>query len=137
MHIIIYSDGASKSNPGIAGAGAVLTDSEGKVLDTTRKYLGIKTNNYAEYQGAIIGLQKALEIGASQVSLRADSELMIKQLRGEYKVKHPDLKPLHKEVMELLHQFDKFHPPEHIPRQQNKLADAEANKAIDERRIAE
>ncbi|MBK4732263.1 ribonuclease HI family protein [Oxynema sp. CENA135] len=132
MHVTIYSDGASRKNPGPAGAGAVLVDEEGNVLEELAKYLGIATNNQAEYQGAILGLEKALEIGVKRVRLRADSQLMIKQIRGEYRVKNPALKPLYDRVMTLLSRFEGYDPPEHIRREQNREADAQANRAIDE-----
>lgn len=135
MYITIYSDGASRRNPGPAGAGAVLCDEADEILQTVCKYLGETTNNQAEYQAAILGLEKALEMGATRVKLRADSELMVKQIRGEYRVKNADLKPLYEKVRFLLNQFDLYDPPEHIPRKQNALADAEANRAIDEHRL--
>jgi ribonuclease HI len=110
----------------------VLVDEEGNVLEELAKYLGIATNNQAEYQGAILGLEKALEMGVKRVKLRADSQLMIRQIRGEYRVKNPALKPLYDRVMMLLSRFEGYDPPEHIRREQNREADAQANRAIDE-----
>lgn len=135
MYITVYSDGASRRNPGPAGAGAILTDDCGNVVDRVCRYLGEATNNQAEYYAAIIGLEKALELGATRVKLKADSELLIKQVRGEYRVKNADLKPLHQKILFLLSQFERYDPPEHIPRKENHLADAEANRAIDDREL--
>ncbi|MEB3827169.1 ribonuclease HI family protein [Phormidium sp. CCY1219] len=136
MYVMVYSDGASRRNPGPAGAGAVLTDERGEVLYEVCQYLGQTTNNQAEYSAAILGLEKALEIGATKVLLKADSQLLIKQINGEYRVKNPDLKPLYEKVIFLLDRFDSYDPPQHIPRQQNHLADAQANRAIDEQAFA-
>lgn len=135
MYMTVYSDGASRRNPGPAGAGAVLCDEADTVLHTVCKYLGETTNNQAEYQAAILGLETALELGATRVKLRADSELMIKQIRGEYRVKNAELKPLYEKIRLLLDRFDRYDPPEHIPRKLNARADAEANRAIDEYEI--
>ncbi|MCT7971627.1 ribonuclease HI family protein [Laspinema olomoucense] len=132
MYITIYSDGASRRNPGPAGAGAVLLDEQGNILNKVCKYLGETTNNQAEYQAAILGLKTALEMGATRVQLRADSELMVKQLLGQYQVKKPELKPLYDQVKSLLNQFESYAPPQHVRRADNALADAEANRAIDE-----
>lgn len=130
--ILIYSDGASRGNPGPAGAGAVLIGEDGEILATEYQYLGTATNNLAEYSGAILGLQKAIELGATQVTLRADSELLIKQLKGQYKVKNEGLKPLYQQALSLLKNF-KGVVLEHVPREANKLADRAANQAIDTR----
>ncbi|MBC8123818.1 MAG: ribonuclease HI family protein [Gemmatimonadaceae bacterium] len=130
--ILIYSDGASRGNPGPAGAGAVLIGEDGGILATEYQYLGTATNNLAEYSGAILGLQKAIELGATQVTLRADSELLIKQLKGQYKVKNEGLKPLYQQALSLLKNF-KGVVLEHVPREANKLADRAANQAIDNR----
>lgn len=130
--ILIYSDGASRGNPGPAGAGAVLIGEDGEILATEYQYLGTATNNLAEYSGAILGLQKAIELGATQVTLRADSELLIKQLKGQYKVKNEGLKPLYQRALSLLKNF-KGVVLEHVPREANKLADRAANQAIDTR----
>ncbi len=111
MYITIYSDGASRRNPGPAGAGAVLLDEQGNILNKVCKYLGETTNNQAEYQAAILGLETALEMGATRVQLRADSELMVKQLLGQYRVKKPELKPLYDQVKSLLNQFESYAPP--------------------------
>ena len=127
----IYSDGAARGNPGEAGAGAVIMDAGGAVLARLGRYLGRQTNNVAEYQGLLLGLRHAQELGAREVEVRADSELMIKQLRGEYQVKNAALKPLHAEALRLLRTFEAF-DLQHVPREQNALADEMSNRAIDE-----
>lgn len=128
---IVYSDGAARGNPGPAGAGAVITDSRGTVLARLGRFLGRQTNNVAEYQGLLLGLRHAKELGVREVAVRADSQLMIRQLAGQYAVKHPGLKPLHAEALRLLRSFEKYEL-EHIPRAQNALADEMSNRAIDE-----
>jgi ribonuclease HI len=127
----VYSDGAARGNPGPAGAGAVLTDGKGNVLARLGRYLGRQTNNVAEYQGLLIGLRRAQEMGAREIEVRADSQLMIRQLKGEYAVRNAALKPLHAEALRLLRSFGNFEL-EHIPRAENSLADEMSNRAIDE-----
>jgi len=128
----LYSDGAARGNPGPSGAGAVLLDAEGRVVAELGKFLGHQTNNYAEYMGLIIGLQHARELGARELEVYADSELLIRQLGGRYQVKSPGLKPLYTEAMALLKGFARVKLV-HVPRAQNKLADEMSNRAIDER----
>lgn len=128
----VYSDGAARGNPGPAGAGAVITDPEGKVLVRLGRFLGAQTNNHAEYMGLIIGLERAREIGATQVDVFADSELMIRQLGGRYQVKSPTLKPLYDRARLLLGSFSR-HTLTHVLRAQNAAADEMSNRAIDER----
>ncbi|MBF5044296.1 ribonuclease HI family protein [Aggregicoccus sp. 17bor-14] len=129
----VYSDGAARGNPGPSGAGAVVTDAGGgTVLARVGKYLGRQTNNYAEYMGLIIGLKHARELGAREVDVYADSELMIRQLGGRYQVKSPTLRPLFDEAVRLLKGFAKVKLV-HVPREQNALADEMSNRAIDER----
>jgi ribonuclease HI len=129
--IRIYSDGAARGNPGPAGAGAVLLDRQGHVLAQLGRFLGRQTNNVAEYHGLLLGLRRAQEMGAREIEVRADSQLMIRQLQGEYQVKHAMLKPLHAEAMRLLRTFARY-DLQHIPREENKLADEMSNRAIDE-----
>jgi ribonuclease HI len=128
--LTIHADGAARGNPGPAGAGAVLTDMQGKIVKEVCRYLGETTNNQAEYQALIIGLKEAKDLGALRVSIFADSELMVRQIKGEYKVKNGGLKPLFQEVMGMLRHFGGYHI-EHIPREKNKRADQLANLAID------
>lgn len=130
--LAVYSDGAARGNPGPAGAGAVLLAPDGSLVEELGKYLGINTNNYAEYTGLILGLRRALALGAREVDVRADSELMIKQLQGKYRVKAPNLQPLFEEATALLRRFDRV-TLAHVYREQNKLADEMSNRAIDER----
>ena len=131
--ITIHSDGAARGNPGPAGAGAVLTDSTGAVVGEVCRYLGDDmTNNQAEYRALLLALQKALESGATGVSIFADSELMVKQIRGEYRVKNEGIKPLYAEVVGLLRRIGKY-KVEHVRREKNKRADELANIAIDDK----
>ncbi|CAM4300088.1 ribonuclease HI family protein [Corallococcus sp. ZKHCc1 1396] len=128
----VYSDGAARGNPGPAGAGAVLMDAQGAVIARLGKFLGHQTNNYAEYAGLLLGLQHARALGAREVEVYADSELLIRQLDGRYQVKSPTLKPLFQEARALLKAFSKVKLA-HVPRAQNAEADEMSNRAIDER----
>jgi len=128
--ITIYCDGASRGNPGHAGIGYLIYDSEGNVLKEESDYLGQATNNVAEYTALIRSLQDSLKLGAGRVRVCSDSELMVKQIKGEYKVKSPGLEPLFRQAKGLIARFDSF-GIEHIPRDKNKLADQLANKGID------
>lgn len=128
----LYSDGAARGNPGPAGAGAVLVKGDGAVVARLGKFLGEQTNNVAEYQGLILGLEAALKLGADEIEIRADSELMVRQLLGTYRVKNPGLKPLYGRARELLRHFAKVDIA-HVPREENREADEMSNRAIDER----
>jgi ribonuclease HI len=128
----VASDGAARGNPGPAGAGAVLFDDRGQVVERLGKFLGKQTNNVAEYQGLILGLRRAHELGAEELEVIADSELIIRQLTGVYRVKSPVLRELHAEAMALLKSFRKV-KLRHIPREENVEADEMSNRAIDER----
>ncbi|WP_342375709.1 ribonuclease HI family protein [Myxococcus stipitatus] len=128
----VYSDGAARGNPGPAGAGAVVTDTEGQVLARLGRFLGTQTNNTAEYQGLLLGLRHAKSLGAREVDVYADSELLIRQLGGQYQVKSATLKPLFDEARKLLATFARVRL-HHIPRAKNGEADAMSNRAIDER----
>lgn len=128
---ILHADGGSRGNPGPAGAGAALLDSAGRPVALLRRYLGETTNNVAEYQGLILGLEAALARGVERLEVRLDSELLVRQLQGRYKVKAPHLLPLHQEAKSLLARF-KLTRLTHIPRAQNALADQLANQAMDE-----
>lgn len=131
MHIIIRTDGGARGNPGPAGFGVVIEDEKGEVLEEHAEYLGVKTNNQAEYAGAIFGLKRAKELGATQVTLYADSELLIKQANGEYKVKHINIKPLFEQLTNHERQIGRV-VYKHVRREQNKHADALSNRAMDE-----
>ncbi len=128
----VYSDGAARGNPGPAGAGAVLVAPDGQVVDRLGKYLGTQTNNFAEYMGLLIGLERAQDLGVSDVEIYADSELMIRQLDGKYQVKSPTLRPLYEDAKRLLKSFARVKLV-HVPRELNKPADEMSNRAIDER----
>jgi ribonuclease HI len=128
----VYSDGAARGNPGLSGAGAVLVDRQGQVVDRLGKFLGTQTNNYAEYMGLLLGLRRARALGVREVEVYADSELMIRQLGGRYQVKSQSLKPLYDEAVRLLNDFSRVKLV-HVPREMNKAADEMSNRAIDER----
>ncbi|HWV39080.1 MAG TPA: ribonuclease HI family protein [Vulgatibacter sp.] len=128
----VYSDGAARGNPGPAGAGAVLTTPDGEVVERLGRYLGRNTNNYAEYMGLILGLERARELGAQEVHVFADSELLIRQLEGRYQVKAPNLRPLFARATALLRGFDRVRLA-HVRRELNAEADEMSNRAIDER----
>ncbi len=129
--LTIFTDGASRNNPGEAGAGVLILQGNKPVAKLAR-YLGTTTNNIAEYTAAIMGIEHAVKLGASSVRLFADSELLVKQLNGQYKVKNEGLKPLHNRAKELIAKIANVEV-QYIPRAQNKEADALANKAIDEK----
>lgn len=126
---ILYTDGGARGNPGPAGIGIVLLR-EGKIVAEEGRYIGETTNNQAEYQSLILGLEKAKALGAKEVECRMDSELVVKQMNREYKVRDADLAPLFVKVWNLSLSFQKisFH---HVPREQNKQADKMVNEAID------
>ena len=139
--IIIYTDGGSRGNPGPAGAGVVITDEAGKVLKENYKFLGRLTNNQAEYQAVILGLETVKRlvgktlIAKNQIEIKLDSELVAKQLSGQYQVKEKDLWPLFMKIWNF--QIKDFSNLSfvHIPREENKLADKLANRAMDENKI--
>jgi len=127
----VFTDGAARGNPGPAGAGAVVLDGEGRVLARLGRFLGKQTNNVAEYQGLLLGLRRARQMGAREVEVRADSQLLVRQLQGKYAVKNEVLKRLHEEALAMLRSFDRYELL-HVPREQNALADEMSNRAIDE-----
>ena len=130
--LTISFDGGSRGNPGPSGIGVVVAAQDGTPLVTLGRFIGRGTNNVAEYKALITGLQEAKKLGAKKVIIRGDSELIVKQMRGEYRVKHPDLKGLYDEAQFLLHQFDEA-KIEHNLRHKNELADKLANLAMDRR----
>ncbi|MGW3958697.1 bifunctional RNase H/acid phosphatase [Amycolatopsis sp. NPDC005003] len=129
-HVIVEADGGSRGNPGPAGYGAVVKDSDGQVLAERKESLGVVTNNVAEYQGLIAGLAAAAELGASTVDVRMDSKLVVEQMSGRWKIKHPDMQPLAERAKELAAGFSRV-KYEWIPRAQNSHADRLANEAMD------
>jgi len=132
VRVLIYTDGAARGNPGPAGAGAILRDAEGTVLAEIAEPLGRATNNVAEWTAVLLALEEARRLGATQVDLRMDSQLVARQISGIYRVKHPDLKPIHAAVMDLLRTLDTY-TVGHVPRELNKEADRLSNVAIDGR----
>lgn len=128
--IIIHSDGGARGNPGPAGIGAILHDVDGKVIAEISRHLGETTNNQAEYKALIAGLEKAEELKAKEVDCFLDSELVVKQLNREYKVKNAELAPLFLKVHNLSLSFKKIKFT-HVRREQNKEADRLANEAMD------
>ena len=125
----LFTDGASKNNPGEAGIGFALYDSDDSIILTGMQFIGIRTNNFAEYTALLQGLKTCLKYSYEYVDAYLDSELIVKQLKGEYRVKNPDLTPLYKEVESLKKEFRSF-TVTHIPRSQNSKADSLANIAI-------
>ena len=130
MRLVVHVDGGARGNPGPAAAGAVLSTPGGEVVGEAAEAIGVATNNVAEYRGLLLGLQKARELGASEVEVVNDSELVAKQVNGVYKVKHPDMKPLHAAALEALRGFDRW-SIRSVPRAQNADADALVNQALD------
>lgn len=128
----LFTDGASRGNPGQAGAGAVLFADNGGELIAKSVYLGTCTNNVAEYKALLIGLEEALRLGCNELAIALDSELIVRQIQGRYKVKNETLAALFAEVREYLARFGKW-TITHVPRAQNARADQLANKGIDQR----
>lgn len=132
--LIIFSDGGARGNPGPAGIGAVLYDENKKIIAEISEYLGETTNNQAEYRALLAALKKAASLKAEEVVCYLDSELVVRQLNREYKVKNKDLAPLFLEVYNLSLSFQKI-TFKHIPREQNSAADKLANEAMDRGKI--
>ncbi|MES2767834.1 MAG: ribonuclease HI family protein [Bdellovibrionota bacterium] len=128
--IKIYTDGASRGNPGPASIGVSFTTVKDEEVSTLSEAIGDQTNNFAEYTALIRGLEEAKVNKAEKIWIRTDSQLMVRQILGEYKVKSESIKDLHAQVIELLKFFEKVRV-EHIPREQNKRADELANQALD------
>jgi ribonuclease HI len=128
--ITAHCDGGARGNPGPSGYGAEITDADGNVLAELSEFLGIRTNNYAEYAGLLASLAWALEHGHRRLRVISDSELMVKQIQGKYKVNSPDLKPLWQEARSRIARLEAFEIT-HALRHKNKAADALANQAMD------
>ena len=130
MKLVVYADGASRGNPGPASIGATIQDESGQELATVSRVIGVGTNNQAEYRAAIEGVRTARQLGATAIDLRMDSELVIRQLVGRYRVKNVALKPLY---AALIQELEETGPSTigHVPRELNKRADALANAALD------
>jgi ribonuclease HI len=130
VKLVVHVDGGARGNPGPAAAAAVLSTPDGDVVDEAHEYLGVATNNVAEYRGLLLGLQRARALGADEVEVVNDSELVAKQVNGVYKVKHPDMRPLHAESLKALGDFGRW-SIRSVPRAQNAGADALVNQALD------
>jgi ribonuclease HI len=128
---LLMVDGAARGNPGDAGCGAAIVDRNGTVVKELSRYLGHTTNNVAEYEGLLMGLEALLQLGKKRICVQSDSQLLVRQLNGEYRVKDEKLKALFQNAMALLRQFETYRIF-HVPRELNKLADRLANKGIDE-----
>ena len=128
--LTIHVDGGARGNPGPAAIGVVVSGPDGEVLDEIAERIGVATNNVAEYRALLRGLERAAALGAREVSLVNDSELVAKQLTGAYKVKHPAMKPLYLEAMSALRGFDRW-SIRSVPRARNAHADALVNQALD------
>ena len=128
----LHVDGASRGNPGEAGFGVHVSSPDGRELAGLYGYLGKATNNVAEYQALLHGLRFALERGAREVDVFSDSELLVRQIGGRYRVKNPGLQPLFREAQSLLARFERARVT-HVPRERNYEADALANRAVDEK----
>ncbi|MFC1920299.1 ribonuclease HI family protein [Chloroflexota bacterium] len=127
--LLIFTDGGAEPNPGKAGIGVVIKSERGEVIASISQSIGHATNNQAEYSAIIAALEKAIQLGAEQVSIRSDSELVVKQLNGRYRVKNIELKPLYLKVKQLQKKLKSFDMV-HIPREKNREADKLASKAI-------
>jgi ribonuclease HI len=128
--LILHIDGAARGNPGPAGIGVILWDEAGAIREEHQAYIGKATNNMAEYEALLFGLRKARELGYTAVKVFSDSELLVRQIRGEYRVKNPRLREFHDQVQHLVRSFETFEV-NHVGREMNTRADLLANRAID------
>jgi ribonuclease HI len=135
MKVIVHVDGGARGNPGPAAAACVVADSNGEVLEECARLLGRATNNVAEYRALLLGLERAQALGATDVEVVNDSELIAKQVQGLYKVKHEAMRPLHREALAALGHFERW-SIRSVPRAQNADADALVNAALDQARAA-
>jgi ribonuclease HI len=131
VKLLVHVDGGARGNPGPAAIGVVVSDPEGDVVEEFGERIGVATNNVAEYRALLRGIQAARELGARELAIVNDSELVAKQLTGAYKVKHPAMKPLHAEATAALRAFDSWQIKS-VPRAQNARADGLVNQALDE-----
>jgi ribonuclease HI len=130
--VVVHVDGGARGNPGPAGIGVVVTDAQGSELARANEYIGEATNNEAEYHALLLGLSLASQLGAREVEVVNDSQLVARQITGEYRVKKADLKPLHAQALARLRAFERWQVRA-VPREQNVLADELVNDAIDAR----
>jgi ribonuclease HI len=134
MKVIVHVDGGARGNPGPAAAACVVSDPSGEVLEERARLLGEVTNNVAEYRALLLGLERARALGATEVEVVNDSELVAKQVQGLYKVKHAAMRPLHREAMAALRELERW-SIRSVPRAQNAHADALVNAALDGARV--
>ncbi|MEA2210341.1 MAG: ribonuclease [Solirubrobacteraceae bacterium] len=130
MKVVVHVDGGARGNPGPAAIGVVISDADGSVLDEVAETIGVATNNVAEYRALLKGVERASALGADEVELVNDSELVARQLTGVYKVKHPAMKPLYEQAITALRDFGRWNIRT-VPRAQNARADALVNAALD------
>jgi len=130
VRVVVHVDGGARGNPGPAAAAAVVSNPAGEVLDEASELLGTATNNVAEYRGLLLGLARARALGATEVEVIGDSELIARQVTGAYKVKHAAMVPLHRAAVEALRGFERW-SIRTVPRAQNARADALVNAALD------
>jgi ribonuclease HI len=130
VRVVVHVDGGARGNPGPAAGAAVISTPEGELLDEASTLLGVASNNVAEYRGLLLGLERAHALGATEVEVINDSELVSKQLTGAYKVKHPDMRRLHAQALQALRSFERW-SIRSVPRAQNARADALVNAALD------
>lgn len=130
MKVVVNVDGGARGNPGPAAIGVVVAGSDGAVLDEVAEAIGVATNNVAEYRALLRGLERARALGATEIEIVNDSELVARQLTGRYRVKHPAMKPLYAEAREALRGFDRWRIRT-VPRELNARADALVNAALD------
>ena len=128
--LVAHIDGGARGNPGPAGYGVVIQDEKGNKVASLSDYLGHRTNNYAEYSGLLAALQYAVDHGHKELKVISDSELLVRQLRGQYKVKNPTLLELYRRAKELISKLDRFEIG-HVLREKNREADKLANEAMD------
>jgi ribonuclease HI len=128
--VVVYVDGGARGNPGPAGIGVVITDDHGAELACANDFIGVATNNEAEYRALLLGLERALELGAREVEVVNDSQLVARQITGEYRVRKAELKPLHAQALATLRRFERW-TVRSVPREQNERADGLVNDAID------
>ncbi|HZL54881.1 MAG TPA: ribonuclease HI family protein [Solirubrobacteraceae bacterium] len=130
MKVVVHVDGGSRGNPGPAAGAAVISTPEGELIEEASTLLGVASNNVAEYRGLLLGLERAHALGATEVEVVNDSELVAKQLNGIYKVKHPDMRPLHAQALAAMRGFERW-SIRSVPRAHNAQADALVNAALD------
>lgn len=127
---IIYADGGSRGNPGPSACGYVIMDNTQKIIARGGEYLGITTNNQAEYQGVRLSLEKAIELNLKKIDMRLDSMLVVNQMNGIYAIKNRELWPIHERIRDLISNFERV-TFRHVPRDKNQLADSEVNRVLD------